>query len=84
MVGLSLTSGKPLWKLPTKSASICSITSTQMLGADNGDLAVINLGTGSQVSYTTSSGTCPPSLPGGITVTSSSNGPSTLVQSLAP
>jgi outer membrane protein assembly factor BamB len=75
LVAFDDKTGSRPWSVP--GGEVCGITATQMLLAVNGQLAVIDLGSGKQVSYTTNTSTsgsdCPMILPGGIEVESGGN-----------
>ena len=78
VVALNDASGAKEWSLAVP-ASLCGITSTQMLVLANGQEAVINLKTGKQVSYD-SRGDCLGMLPGGITVEQMNSGQRVVVR----
>jgi hypothetical protein len=83
LYGLDDSSGATRWKLP--DAQLCAVTSTEMLLLVNGELAVINIQNGNQLSYSSSSNGdyCPNVLPGGLEVETGS-GDIIVTQTLQP
>ena len=75
--GVDDTTGHTLWSIPYPNA-ICAVTSSQMMISINGQLAVIDLANGHQVSYNQDN-YCPNILPGGI-----EDRHGTLTQALTP
>lgn len=85
--GLNARTGATLWTLP-KVDSVCGLSTTQMLVSANGQLAVIDLASGEQLSYTapssSSSTSCPVILRGGIAAGSGTSAGMVVTQVLAP
>jgi hypothetical protein len=81
--GLDVTTGATLWSLP--AVSTCGISTSQLMVSANSQVAVIDLATGQQLSYSGPNGSssCPKVLRGGRAVLSTTTG-SAVTQVLAP
>jgi hypothetical protein len=64
--GLDDRTGKYKWSLP--NGEVCAITNREMLVGVNGQLAVIDIATGKQLSFDDTESDCPVAYPGGIAV----------------
>lgn len=69
LLALDESTGDQIYTLP--ESGVCGTSATRMLVAVNGQVALIELLTGSQISY--ADGDCPPVYPGGITFETTSD-----------
>jgi hypothetical protein len=84
LVALNDATGQILWTLPSAGV-VCGVTNTEIAFAANGDLAVLDVTTGKQITYYRlgGSGECPAMILGGREVTTTGN-LVTVVQRLRP
>jgi outer membrane protein assembly factor BamB len=82
LVALDERTGKPLWHVP--DGDVCGLTAKQLMLSVNQQLAVIDMQSGKQLSYSGEEGSsCPDIRPGGIAVSNEGDGV-TVTQVLAP
>jgi hypothetical protein len=88
LIGLNDKTGAEEWHIPGQSGQVCAVTSTEILYAVNGQLAVLSVKTGKQISYgpgqtSGGDGQCPAVLPTGVGAQTSA-GTVTLTQMVTP
>ena len=89
LVGLDDATGRQLWTIPglgsgDGSDGVCAVTGSEALLSVSGQLAIVGLRSGRQLSYSAAGSQCPDILPGGIEVSYPSAGGTVVTQAMTP